>query len=69
MAKIHKKTIIHLLVCITMIIIVILIGIVFFSTRPDHIAKGSVIYIVPVYGQSLALGEEANLVTGYFYLW
>lgn len=63
MKKNHLKSIIHLFVYITLIIIVMIVGIYLFSTRTDHIAKGSVVYIVPVYGQSLALGEEANLVT------
>lgn len=33
--------------------------------RHDKIAEGSIVYIVPVYGQSLALGEEAQPVTDF----
>lgn len=33
----------------------------------DKIAEGNIVYIVPVYGQSLALGEEAQPVTDFIH--
>lgn len=33
--------------------------------RQDKLLEGSIVYIVPVYGQSLALGEEAQPVTDF----
>ncbi len=33
--------------------------------RHDRLTEGSIVYIVPVYGQSLALGEEAQPVTDF----
>lgn len=45
--------------------VVVLIVIVFAYTtfRADRLPEGAIVYIVPVYGQSLALGEETQLIT------
>lgn len=37
--------------------------------RRKKLPEGSIVYIVPVYGQSLALGEEAQPVTDFYSLW
>ena len=50
-------------ISIILIILVIVVAFMFCGIRKDNIPKGSIVYIVPIYGQSLALGEEANLVT------
>jgi hypothetical protein len=48
---------------IFLIVVVVLLAIVYYSLRADCLPEGAVVYIVPVYGQSLALGEETTLVT------
>ena len=49
--------------CELLIIIALLSVVAHFMFRADKLPSGALVYIVPVYGQSLALGEETTLIT------
>ena len=48
---------------IILMVVIVLVSVAYYVLRADRLPKGSVVYIVPVYGQSLALGEETTLIT------
>src|SRR5574344_1084995 len=49
--------------CVLLIVIALLSVVAHFTLRADKLPLGATGYIVPVYGQSLALGEETTLIT------
>lgn len=49
--------------CVLLIVIALLSVVAHFTFRADKLPLGATVYIVPVYGQSLALGEETTLIT------
>lgn len=64
MKKINKK--IFLLVFTTLMVLMIAAisyGVVMYYSSDTKLQEGSTIIMVPVYGQSLALGEESELIT------
>lgn len=52
-----------ILATIILIVVVVLASVAYYVLRADRLPEGATVYIVPVYGQSLALGEETKLIT------
>src|SRR5574344_421417 len=53
----------RILATIILVVVSILASVAYYSLRADCLREEAVVYIVPVYGQSLALGEETKLIT------
>ena len=63
MKKSHSLYKSKLLAAVLLIVVVVLASVAYYLLRADRLPEGAVVYIVPVYGQSLALGEETKLIT------
>ena len=52
-----------ILATIILMVVIVLASVAYYALRADRLPEGATVYIVPVYGQSLALGEETKLIT------
>ena len=63
MKKFHSLHKYKILATIFFIVVIVLASVAYHTLRADRLPEGAVVYLVPVYGQSLALGEETKLIT------